>query len=266
MISFTRALKSELLKLKTARANVVIVLVAAGLAAFAAAVFVIRAAHPGQFAPRGVDLLPAPGSKDWASLLLSLGGSGEDFALVVGILLVTAEYRHGTITSTLMTQPRRRIVAAAKLTSGLIAGAVVAAGAIVAVMVVGGIAAANAGSVSIFAGQAPHVLPGVFEATALYGIYGVGVGSLLRNQIAALVGSLAFVAIGESILDALYPSVGRWLPAGAASSVDHSGKILNGSSLSLHLLPRWEGALVLVGYGVALAIAGVVVSHRADVT
>ena len=48
---------------------------------------------------------------------------------------------------------------------------------------------------------------------------GVGVGLAARHQVAAIVGSLLWVMIGESILISLVPEVGRYLASNATSAM-----------------------------------------------
>lgn len=52
---------------------------------------------------------------------------------------------------------------------------------------------------------------------ALLGAFGVGIGALLRNQIAAVVGLLTLSFVVEPLVMALAPHVGRFGPLGALS-------------------------------------------------
>ena len=54
-------------------------------------------------------------------------------------------------------------------------------------------------------------------ACCCYGPIGVGVGALIRNQIAAVVAALAWTFIVEQLLVALFPDIGKWTPGGAAT-------------------------------------------------
>ena len=60
------------------------------------------------------------------------------------------------------------------------------------------------------------VLLAAFVAPAVDGVIGVGVGALVRNQIAAVAGVLVWMVPAEQILLSEYPAVGRWTPTGAA--------------------------------------------------
>src|ERR1700685_4036179 len=47
--------------------------------------------------------------------VFTLAGLAQTFALILGVLAVTSEFRHGTITTTLLITPRRTPLLAAKL-------------------------------------------------------------------------------------------------------------------------------------------------------
>jgi hypothetical protein len=89
----------------------------------------------------------------------------------------------------------------------------------------------------------------------------VGVAALVRNQVAALVGTLVWVLVVEGLLMGLVnaPSLGRWLPsAAAAAAITSPG--------GAHHLSRLAGTLVFAGYGLALALAGTRLMARRDIT
>jgi hypothetical protein len=116
-----------------------------------------------------------------------------------------------------------------------------------------------------------HVWPGVAAAAVLFGAYGVGLGALLKNQAVAIVVGLGATAIVEPIVVAAAPSVGRWFPSSAAQALEsvtanpHVRGGFGGGGL-IHLIAWWEGALVLLGYGIVLVAAGSFTTLRADVT
>lgn len=256
----TGLLRAEILKLRTVKAGWVLVAVAAVIAALVTVLFVVRTADLG-----ASSAIPPLGTRSWARLMLGFSDIGEDFALVLGILCVTGEYRHGTITSTFLAVPKRGKVIGAKLITSLGAGLVI--GAVLAVVVMGAgipLAVARQVPASSVLRQVPAVVPGAVVATGLYGLYGAGVGALVRNQVLAIASALAFSLVGEGIVSLLAPQVGRWLPDNAAAALTGSTP---GASLGrLHLLVWWEGGLVMLAYGVLSAAVGVATTLRADVT
>ena len=103
-----------------------------------------------------------------------------------------------------------------------------------------------------------RVLLGAMLAAGLCGLVGVGVGALVRNQVAALVGVAVWVLVVEGLLMSLFnaPSLGRWLPSAAAALTNPGGGQLS-----------WlAGTLLLAAYGLALALAGTRLVVRRDIT
>ena len=188
-------------------------------------------------------------------------GSASLFALILGILAVTGEIRHGTITQTLLVTPRRSDVVTAKLVALGIAGLVLGAVASLVTLAVAWpwLAAKDVG-VSLFSDDVGLVMLAGIAGTVLFGIIGVGVGAIVRSQVPAIVGALVWQFVLESLLVALLPAVGRWLPGGAARGL--SGETLSSGSL----LPVWVAGLVLVAYGVVFAAIGAQILARRDVT
>ncbi len=260
----TRLVRAEVAKLRTVWPTwVLLVIMAVVVGGIASAVGF--APHRGE----GV-LFPPRGTIPWFDSVFSILALALDFSLVLGVLMVTTEHRHKTITPTFLVEPRRGRVTAAKL--------VVSAGGGVVMAVVAGAVGLAFGFAVVGAGygnrmemltEFRHVWPGVAAAAALYGLYGVGLGALLKNQAVSIVVGLGVTTIVEPILTGALPSAARWLPSEAAQaleSVTARPQVHGFGSNLVHLVPWWAGALVLLGYGVALAAAGSVTTLRADVT
>jgi len=103
-----RLLSSELLKLRTTRTFYALI----GGAVTLIVIIVVLGAALGKFKGTGT-----PGRD-----LLSIAGLAPLFALVIGVIGVTTEFRHGTITPTLLVEPVRTRLMAAKLAAQMIAG------------------------------------------------------------------------------------------------------------------------------------------------
>jgi hypothetical protein len=86
-------------------------------------------------------------------------------------------------------------------------------------------------------------------AGALWGVIGVAVGALVRQQVAAVVGALVWVLVVENLGAGLLRDAGRYLPGQAAHA-------LADASQAGTLLAPALGAAVLAAYAlVALALA-----------
>ena len=99
---------------------------------------------------------------------------------------------------------------------------------------------------------------GTLAGIALWGAIGVGLGTILRNQVGAIIGLLAWGFVVENLLFAFVPSVGRFAPV-------HAGDALTGITTE-HLLPAAAGGAVLLLWAVALAVAGIALAARRDVS
>jgi ABC-2 type transport system permease protein len=242
----TRLFGAELLKIRSTRTTL-------GLVLGMVALIVLFSLLTG-LASKEHDLLTTEDQRE----ALSIGGIAGVFAALAGIMLVTGEYRYGTIQPTFMFTPRRRRVLAAKLAAGALAGLVF--GIVGALLSYGIGVACLAGrgiDYALSGGQTALLLLGTVAVTALWGAIGVGLGGVLRNQVSAIIGLLAWGFVVENLLFGLVPDVGRFGPV-------HAGDGFVGLTTD-HLLHAVPGALVLVVWTVALSAAGVAVAVRRDV-
>jgi ABC-2 type transport system permease protein len=245
----TRLVRAELAKLRTTRT---VYGVAAALAAFAALTVAANVTDR-QGAPplTAGSLAPIVGAP--ATLL-----SGA--ALLLGILAMAGEFRHHTITQTFLVTPDRGRVVGAKLLAAALAGTALAAAtlAVTTAVAVTWLTAKGV-AVSLLDADLGRVLAGTMLAAGLCGLAGVGLGALVRNQVAALVGALLWAAVVEGLLLNLLhaPGLARWLPSAAAAALTSPGG---------EHLPRWGGGLLFAAYGLAFALAGTRFVVRRDVS
>jgi ABC-type transport system involved in multi-copper enzyme maturation permease subunit len=116
--------------------------------------------------------------------------------------------------------------------------------------------------VSLGSNGIPGTLIGVVVGVAVYSLLGVGLGALIRNQIAAIVGALVYLFVIEGFLQAI-PKVKdyyKFFPGGANSALTAQ------TQPGLTLLQPYQGGLLLVAYGVVFAILGYWLAMRRDVT
>lgn len=108
------------------------------------------------------------------------------FAIIIGIMLMSGEFRHGTSVATFLTAPKRGTVLANKLAIAAIGGALV--------MVIATASGLLGGWVTLqFFENVAEPSSGVFLNTmiaavvsgAILGIVGVALGTLVRNQMLA---------------------------------------------------------------------------------
>jgi ABC-type transport system involved in multi-copper enzyme maturation permease subunit len=188
------------------------------------------------------------------------------FALVLGITGMTGEYRYQTITSTFLVSPRRHRVVAAKMLAHLGVGALFAVLGLAVVLVVGGVTMTVRGyGLGLDADRLWPTMALSVLAVAIWTVLGIGIGTLIRNQVAAIVLAILFTFLVEPLLTFAMAAADldrlvRWLPTNASSALMAPGDML------VDYLDWWVGGLVLLGYGLVLAAAGVVLSVRRDVS
>jgi ABC-2 type transport system permease protein len=251
-----RLIAGELLKLRTSRMPLAMLAGMVGFALLSVIAGILtadRAAEQGQ----GFALATDEGVRN----VVRSAGAGMFFVLVLGILGFTGEWRHKTITATFLVSPERGRVVVAKLAVHALAGLAFAAlsSALTLAVALPWLAVKEVP----LAGRGDDValtVLGVLLASTLYGLVGVGVGALVRNQVAAVTVSLLWLLVVEGLLVGLLPSVGRWLPSGAATALTRA------SLTTGELLPMWAGGLLLTGYGLAFAALATRFTVRRDVT
>ena len=190
---------------------------------------------------------------------LGIGGIATIFAALAGLLVVTSEYRFGTVRPTFVFTPQRLRVVGAKLVASTVAGLALAAVAVGLTFGIGlAILSARGISLELDTGDVLLIVFGGLGAAALWGAIGAGVGAILHNQVASVIALLVWVFVLENVLFGLVPSVGRFGPS-------HAGDALAGMTGD-HLLPAAAGGGILLAWAVLLGAAGLVLTARRDVS
>ena len=183
--------------------------------------------------------------------------------LMFGILAVAGEYRHGTITDTYLSFPGRRAVIVAKLAVyGLVGAAAGLVSSVTAIVVTAAWWASQGASFQLSTAETWRTLGGGLAANVAFAMIGVGLGAVIRNLAAAAAVALAWIALVEGIVGQLVGAgLARYLPFYASESLDRANL-----TAATGLLPQWGGGLVLLGYAVIFAVAGLVTTLNRAVT
>ncbi len=200
---------------------------------------------------------------------------GYVFPLLIGSLVVTGEFRHKTLTPTFLATPRRGVALSGKVVAGVVMGLLYAAIAIVAAVGAGAALLAVFGIDTRLGDSATWALMGrMVIALVLWVLIGIGVGTLIRNQVAAVVGLLAFTQFVEPILRTIgavaegIAPITKYLP-GAASDALVGASIyssLGAAGAGGSTLEWWVGGLLLLGYAAVFLLLGWLFSWRRDVS
>lgn len=200
-----------------------------------------------------------------ASEQLMVFGRGEFlgalFAALLGAMSITGEVRHGTIRPTFLVTPRRARVVAAKVLASTLIGAGVGLAASALAAGVGTAALRMRGiDVQLDGGDYALLLAGGAAAAALWATIGVGLGAIVRNQVATMVGICAWLLFVEGLLVgdvADIAEVGRFAPGAL-------GEAISGQDPGTLLAPALAAALLAL-YAAAAAVAGSLATTRRDV-
>lgn len=251
-----RLLAAELLKLRTTRTPWVLFgitvlisgLIAAGFAGFG-----------------GLDA----DNEDTPALALAQAASFFGIlTTVVGILLVTNEYRHGTVMTTFLAEPRRERVLGAKLVVALLTGAVFGLAAMAISTLVAAPWLAARDEPSLLTGELLEGSGRVVLAYALSAALGAAVGAILQNQVGAIITVFVWFLIVESIIGVISglifadelgdpDPVTPYLPGSAL------GGIVGGEGNEFMLRGGWA-ALLALAYVVGLSLLGALSMTRRD--
>lgn len=249
-----RLIAAEWHKLMTTKLWLLLLLAAMALTALYASLAIVFATEPDNPTP---PLSSLAGQRT----VFSLGAGGASaLAAVLGALGMTGEFRHNTASATFLAIPHRGRVILAKLVAYLFAGA--GYGLVCfAVSVAVAVPWLATKGIAVRLAAIGGTIGGVVAAVAIFALIGVGLGALLRNQVATVVALLIYLFVVENAITRI-PSLGDWtsyLPGTARNA-------LTGVSQSnLALLAPWQGGLVLVGYGTVLALAATLFSIRRDI-
>jgi ABC-2 type transport system permease protein len=193
--------------------------------------------------------------------MMGVAGLVQAFVLVLGILSITSEFRHGTITPSLLVVPDRIKLTLAKLGASVLTGlalGLVATG--LTALIVKGI-----GSIRDFntSGDVLKLVVGGTLATGLWAALGLGIGALVRNQVGAIVGSLVYLFVLESLIG-IIPGLDDFVPKYGLGGVSNALSGVNSGDSDI--LGQVPGGLLFAAYCAVFLIAGLTMMRRRDIT
>lgn len=245
----TRLLSSELLKLRSTRTALALIGSVVGLVVLIGLIVT----------------LTVPPAEAVTVDMLGIAGFAQVFALILGILAVTTEFRHGTVTPTVIVAPNRVRLVLAKLLAHVLAGLLLGALAVglCTLIVLLGLSARDIDT-GLSGEEITKVAVGLVLATALWAALGVGFGALVRNQVGAIVGAIGWTLVLENLLT-IIPTFGDWVQKYGLNGATNA---LSGieSEFTGDVLSQLQGGLLLTAYSLAFLVAGTLVLRRRDIT
>jgi len=194
------------------------------------------------------------------------------FVVLIGIVMVTNEFQHQTATSTFLTTPHRSAVIFAKLGVASLAG--------IGFWIV--TTALNIPATMIFLrtedfpsllGEWPVERAILLNGLAylLWGILGVGIGVLIRSQIAATVTAVLVYVLGTAAVGILFAVLSNglgwtWIEdAQYALPSIASGLMVSGGDVPGQ--PEfWVGGVILVAWAVVTGTIGTMITRTRDIS
>ncbi len=179
--------------------------------------------------------------------------------LVLGVLVITTEFRHGTSSSTFLVAPRRWPVLVAKLGACLLIGLVAG---LLFVLVNGGLALplySGRGGTLPPTSELVEVYAGVIASFALLCAFGLGIGAIIRNQVGAIIAVIAVFFVVSSLPELLPGSIGEYFPAQAVGSLH--GRVEGDGTLT-----QLTGGLVLAGWSLLVFAIGTALVVKRDLS
>lgn len=195
--------------------------------------------------------------------LMGLAGLAQAFAMVLGVLVITTEFRHGTVTPTLLVVPRRVQLMLSKLGASAVTGlllGLLTCGAVA--LIVAGITSARDIDDNATTSQVLHMFVGGTIAAGLFAVIGLGLGAIVRNQVGAIIGGLVYMLVVEP-LSGLIPTFGDWV---AKYGLGGTSNALAQTSAGDNVLGQVPGGLLLAAYAAIFLVVGIVLVNRRDVS
>jgi ABC-2 type transport system permease protein len=258
----TRLVRVELLKLRTMRVTYGLLAAAVAVTALFSA---LEASRTGRRVP---PLSTAAGLGD----VTTVAGVAMILAAILGVIVTSGEFRHTTATLTYLATPDRRRVLGAKAVAAAIAGACYGLAAGIVSTVVGLVYVEVKGD-HVALGTATLVghIAGAGAGAALLAALGVAIGSLIRAQLAGVIGVFVWCMVIESILGGSVSAIRPYLPYTAATTLAGAklgaGAFGPGYSVSSQqALPFLVAAALLAAVTIAISYLAARTTLRHDIT
>ena len=238
----TRLVSGELIKVRTTRT---------ALGFGAASVLLVLALVLISF------LAGDPTSVDDKRDALNVGGVLSVPLLIFGIVGATGEYRHRTIAPAVLIAPGRARLTVARLIAYMLTGLLFGALMVIVALVVGLPLAGGESGPELASGDILTVAFGGLLVSVLTVALGVGVGVLVRNQVAGVVGALIWLFILSPVLgliDEELPDYTTLPAAGVVGGSHEAGGLAYGTSV-----------VVLVAWAAVFFAVGLLLERRRDV-
>jgi ABC-2 type transport system permease protein len=197
--------------------------------------------------------------------VIGISGFAQVFALLLGIISVTSEFRHGTITPSLLVVPDRVKLTLAKLGASVLVGLALGLLATGLSALIGSLILSARDIANPPGSDVTKMVVGGIVAAGLYAALGVGVGALVRNQVGAIVGSLVYLFVLENLLTIAKPlrdPVAKYGFGGVGNGLTGTGD----PTAEHPPLDQVPAGLLLAGYCAIFLVIGIALMKKRDIT
>jgi ABC-type transport system involved in multi-copper enzyme maturation permease subunit len=208
-----------------------------------------------------------------ADMMNSAHFVGVLFAMLIGILLMTNEFAHHTVTATFMTNPHRTVVIMAKLVAAACFGALFWLLSTIINTVVTPIYL-HSQHISVSLTDWTVVRPVLLNLLAfvMWAVVGLGLGTLVRSQIGSVVTGMTIYLVGFAAVELIFHLTYNFyrhawvLGAPVIAPAVASFVMITPGRAFPHAPPQWVGLVVMVGYVLAFSAIGIALTRRRDLT
>jgi len=251
-----RAIRSELLKLRTARLPWGLLGLVVGLCAIHNILFDSNAGGTGHTS--------IPSLSTYAGQSQAVGVPGELLliSMVLGVIVASGEFRHRSATLTYLAIPGRATVLVAKMvaasTLGLVFGLVGSA-----VTTIVGLSSASSEGHHLLLSAATifRFAAGASFGSALLAAVGVALGSIIRSQVGAIITVFVWGFVIEQMIGGVDNAAQRYLPDTAAAAM--AGVKLGSATATL---PFAVAASLVATVAITLSLVASSTTLKSDIT
>ena len=191
------------------------------------------------------------------------------FAVIIGTMMMSSEFNHHTAIATFLVSPKRSSAYYAKLVVAAVTGALFML-VTTAIGMVGGFIALGyyKGAAAPTDGKLLDLLAAAALIGAVLAVVGLAIGTLIRNQNAAVTTTLVFFFVVDRLLGVLFTDIGKYLPTGLITSMMNLQLKVKTGGITIdtaNYLEPWPAAALLLGYGLVFGAVALFTTNRRDI-
>jgi ABC-2 type transport system permease protein len=176
--------------------------------------------------------------------------------LLFGVVGATGEYRHRTLAPAVLIAPDRVRLTLARLIAYLLTALAIAVVIVALTLLIALALLSSTSGPDLGGDDYQRMIFGTLIASVLSVALGVGVGLLIKNQVAAVIGTLVWIMIGVQLIQLIDDDLPNYTTPPATVAL--GGSLDNEVSWS-------QGLIVMLAWAGVFLVAGLLVERRRDV-